>query len=81
MAGKKRPSEGHTVHEGPMADRRGTSWREDAARLEAANQRMIENPGKSFPSNLTRIDKDHAARAKASGGVAAEGDLGGAGGP
>lgn len=81
MAGKDSRSRGVTVHEGPMADRRGTSWRADAVRLEEANQRVINNPGKSFPSELTTIDKAHAARAKGDGGVVAEGDLGGAEGP
>lgn len=59
---------GYTIHEGPMADTRGTSWREDAARLEAAAQERRENPMKSPPNNLTSIDKAHAARAKGDGG-------------
>jgi len=79
MAGNDVRSQGSMVHEGPMADRRGTSWRVDAARLEEANQRMIQNPGKSFPNRLTSIDKDHAARAKGDGGTIVEGDLDGAG--
>jgi hypothetical protein len=30
------------IHEGPMADRRGTDWRSDAAKLEARDQERIE---------------------------------------
>ncbi|MFZ5814145.1 MAG: hypothetical protein ACOY93_02410 [Bacillota bacterium] len=59
---------GYPVHEGPMADRRGTGWREDAAKLEAINQRRIENPMQTPPSNLTTIDKEHAFRAKSDEG-------------
>jgi hypothetical protein len=31
------------IHEGPMADRRGTDWRQDAAELEARDQDRIEH--------------------------------------
>lgn len=59
---------GQIIHEGPMADSRGTDWREDAARLEALRQERIENPMKTPPSNLTSIDKEHAFRAKSDEG-------------
>jgi hypothetical protein len=64
---------GHTggrpiIHEGPMADRRGTGWREAAAELEARAQERMENPMKTPPNRLTQIDKDHAARAKSDEG-------------
>lgn len=59
---------GYTIHEGPMADTRGTGWREDAAKLEALNQRRIENPMQSLPNNMTTIDKVHAFRAKSDEG-------------
>lgn len=59
---------GYTIHEGPMADTRGTGWREDAAKLEALNQRRIENPMQSLPNNMTTIDKAHAFRAKSDEG-------------
>lgn len=81
MAGKESRSDGVTIHEGPMADRRGTQWREDAVKLEKANQQMINNPGKSFPSNLTTIDKAQAARAKGDGGFITEEDWEGGSSP
>lgn len=59
---------GYTVHEGPMADTRGTDWRQDAAKLEAVNQRRIENPMQSLPNSMTTIDKAHAFRAKSDEG-------------
>jgi len=61
--------DGQPVHEGPMADRRGTGWREDAARLEALDQERLENPMKTPPGNLTSTDKAHAARAKSDEGA------------
>lgn len=60
---------GYTVHEGPMADSRGTGWREDAAKLEALNQRRIENPMQSLPNRMTTIDKAHAHAAKSDEGT------------
>jgi hypothetical protein len=51
-----------------MADKRGTDWRDDAAKLEALNQKRIENPMKTPPNDLTSIDKAHAARAKSDEG-------------
>lgn len=76
MARKQR----HIIHEGPMADRRGTGWREDAARLEAMDQQRLENPMQTLPNSLTSIDKAHAARAKSDGGtVDFEADLAGGG--
>jgi len=60
---------GQPVHEGPMADRRGTGWREDAARLEALDQERLENPMKTPPDSLTSVDKAHAARAKSDEGT------------
>lgn len=59
---------GYPIHKGPMADTRSTGWREDAAKLEALNQRRIENPMQSFPSSMTTIDKAHAFRAKSDEG-------------
>lgn len=59
---------GYTVHEGPMADTRGTDWRQDAAKLEAINQRRIENPMKTPPNTLMSMDKAHAFRAKSDEG-------------
>lgn len=59
---------GFTVHEGPMADTRGTGWRKDAAKLEALDQERLENPMKTPPNSLTSIDKAHAARAKSDEG-------------
>lgn len=61
--------DGQPIHEGPMADRRGTGWREDAARLEALDQERLENPMKTPPNSLTSIDKAHAARAKSDEGT------------
>lgn len=60
--------DGHVIHEGPMADRRGTGWRQDAARLEALDQRRLENPMKTLPNSMTSIDKAHASRAKSDEG-------------
>jgi len=60
---------GYTVHDGPMADRRGTGWRRDAAKLEALDQRRLENPMQTLPNSLTSIDKAHAARAKSDEGT------------
>jgi hypothetical protein len=58
-----------TIHEGPMADKRGTGWREDAAKLEALNQETIENPMQTLPNSATSIDKARALRAKGSTGT------------
>jgi hypothetical protein len=69
----------HIVHEGPMADRRGTGWREDAARLEALDQQRLENPMQTLPNSLTSLDKQHAREAKTDGG-AVERDIESAGG-
>lgn len=55
---------GQIIHEGPMADRRGTDWRDDAAKLEALDDERIQNPMKTPPNNLTSIDKAHAHGAK-----------------
>ncbi len=66
-----------------MADRRGTGWRQDAARLEAMAERRRENPMQTLPNNLTSIDKAHAARTKSDEGtIDPQADLagGGAGG-
>jgi hypothetical protein len=62
---------GVTVHEGPMADTRGTSWRQDAIELEKINQRVIQNPNQTLPNHLTTIDKTHAHRAKSDEGTVA----------
>lgn len=51
-----------------MADKRGTSWRKDAAELEARNAELIQNPMKTPPNDQTSIDKAHAARAKSDEG-------------
>lgn len=51
-----------------MADRRGTEWRKDAARLEALDQRRLENPMKTPPNSMTSIDKARASRAKSDEG-------------
>lgn len=67
--------DGYVVHEGPMADKRGTGWRQDAARLEALDQRRLENPMKTPPSGLTSIDKAHASRAKSDEGSIDEDEL------
>lgn len=69
MAQRYSHKHGVTVHEGPMADARGTGWRADAVRLEAENQERIENPMKTLPNRLTSIDKDRAARAKGDTGT------------
>lgn len=58
-----------------MADRRGTDWRQDAAKLEALRQRRNENPMKAPPNNLTSIDKAHAFRAKSDEGSFDKTDL------
>ncbi len=55
---------GVTIHEGPMADKRGTGWRDDARKLEELNQRRIESPMQSLPNDLTTNDKAHTWRAK-----------------
>lgn len=60
---------GVTIHEGPMADRHGTGWRDDAAKLEELNQRRIESPMQTLPNSLTTIDKAHASRAKGGDGT------------
>lgn len=60
---------GYTVHEGPRADKHGTGWRQDAAKLEAMAQIRRENPNKSLPNMLTSIDKAHAVSAKTDGGA------------
>lgn len=59
---------GQIIHEGPMADTRGTGWREDAAKLEAIRQKRIENPMQTLPNSLTSMDKAHAFRAKSDEG-------------
>lgn len=68
----KKTIDGHEVvlHEGPMADTRGTSWRQDAAELEAREQERIENPMPSLPNSMTTLDKAHPARAKSDEGQA-----------
>jgi hypothetical protein len=62
---------GVTVHQGPMADTRGTSWRQDAIELEKINQQVIQNPNQTLPNQLTTIDKAHAHRAKSDEGTVA----------
>jgi len=59
---------GVTVHEGPMADTRGTGWRQDAIQLEQKNQQVIQNPNQTLPNHLTTIDKAHTHRAKSDEG-------------
>lgn len=62
---------GVTVHEGPMADTRGTGWRKDAIELERINQQVIQNPSQTLPNHLTTIDKAHAHGAKSDEGTVA----------
>ena len=57
-----------TIHEGPMADKRGTGWRDDARKLEELNAKRIQNPMKTPPNDQTSIDKAHAAVAKSDEG-------------
>lgn len=57
------------VHEGPMADKRGTSWREDAVRLEALNAERIRSPWKTVPNTMTTMDKARAHRSKGDTGT------------
>lgn len=52
-----------------MADRRGTKWREEAAKLEAQNQQQIQNPMQALPNDMTSIDKAHAVHGKGDGGT------------
>lgn len=59
---------GVTIHEGPMAGKRGTRWREDAAKLEALNQKRIQNPWQTLPNDLTTNDKAHAWHTKSDEG-------------
>lgn len=59
--------DGYPIHEGPMADRRGTEWRKDAAELEARDRRRKENPTGALENSLRSHNKDHAARAKSDG--------------
>lgn len=61
--------DGYPAHEGPMADRRGTGWRQDAAALEAQERQRRQNPMRGLPNRLTAIDKAHAARAKSDEGT------------
>lgn len=67
-----REYKGHTVpiHEGPMADTRGTGWRESAAKLEALEEERIESPMQTLPNGLTTIDKARATRSKSDEGTA-----------
>jgi hypothetical protein len=58
-----------TIHQGPMADKRGTGWREDAARLEALNHERIENPMQTLPNQMTTIDRASAYSAKGNAGT------------
>lgn len=58
-----------TIHEGPMADKRGTSWREGARILEERNAERIQNPMKTPPNSLTSIDKAHTHSAKSDEGA------------
>ena len=58
------------LHEGPMADTRGTGWRQDAAELEAREHERMENPMPSLPDHLTTIDKARVSRAKSDEGRA-----------
>lgn len=46
-----------TIHEGPMADKHGTDWRDDARKLEELNAKMIESPQQTLPNSMTSIDK------------------------
>lgn len=69
MPGDYSREHGVTIHEGPMADRRGTGWRDDAAKLEELNQRLIESPMQTLPNDLTSLDKEHAFRAKGDAGT------------
>ncbi len=62
---------GVTLHEGPMADTRGTSWRRDAIELERINQQVIQNPSQTLPNRLTTLDKAHAHGAKSDEGTVA----------
>lgn len=68
-------SHGVTIHEGPMADKRGTGWRDDAAKLEALNQKRIQNPMQTLPNTMTTLDKPHAKRARSDEGTADESDI------
>lgn len=68
MANEYSHEHGVTIHEGPMADTRGTAWRKDAAKLEALNQQRIQNPNQTLPDSLTTIDKAHAQTAKSDEG-------------
>jgi hypothetical protein len=67
--------DGQIIHEGPMADTRGTGWRADAAKLEALRQERIENPMKTPPNSLTSVDKAQAARTKSDEGSFDKTDL------
>lgn len=60
---------GITIHEGPMADRRGKGWRDDAAKLEALDQKRIQNPWQTLPNSMTSIDKAHARNVKSDEGT------------
>lgn len=63
---------GITIHEGPMADKRGTQWRDDAAELEALNQQQIQNPMQTLPNRLGSQDKARGSRSKSDGGITGE---------
>lgn len=60
---------GVTIHEGPMADKRGTGWRDDAAKLEALNEKRMQSPMQTLPNSMTTIDKAHAHGAKSDEGT------------
>jgi hypothetical protein len=69
MTGQYSHNHGVTIHEGPMADKRGTGWRDDAAKLEKLNQERIESPMQTLPNSMTTIDKAHAHGAKSDEGT------------
>ncbi len=62
------------IHEGPMADKRGTGWRDDAAKLEALNRERIDSPMQTLPNSMTTIDKAHAHGAKSDEGMVSKED-------
>lgn len=74
MAGEYSHEHPVTIHEGPMADKRGTDWRDDARKLEELNQQLIENPNKSLPNSLTSMDKEHPEGSKGDTGRVYDGD-------
>lgn len=51
-----------------MAGTRGEGWRESARKLEALNQKRMQNPMQTLPNRLTAVDKAHSMRAKSDEG-------------